>query len=243
MNNIDKKYIEEYIREYNLICGVFANILNCPSKGGNISIKDKNYMIIKSSGEDLKKKHRISILKNNKNLCSYYDGKFNNEILKPSMEISMHLVFKNKYVVHYHPVYLLPYLCSEFSFKDYDFIEFILPGNKLSEKIQKKYIYKEKGVLMLQNHGVVLYSERIDDLFTMHSRIKDEFFENNLNIYTPDDAIYFESYELWLFRNTIENIALKNNLKLNEIDKISIDEIINMPDEKYRKMKINKENK
>ncbi|MBZ7948742.1 class II aldolase/adducin family protein [Campylobacter sp. RM9929] len=242
MNNENRKYIEEYIEEYNSICNIFANILDCPSKGGNISVKDKNYMIIKASGEDLKKKHRISIFKDNKNLLSYYNGNFSKDILKPSMEINMHLVFKNKYVVHYHPVYLLPYLCSDFLFKEYDFIEFTLPGEKLSEKLKKSYMYKEKGILMLQNHGVILYSEYINDLFIMHSEIKDKFFENNFNIYTPDDAIDYENYELWLFRNTIENIALKKDLKLNQIGKIYIDKIINMPDEKYRKMKIKKEN-
>ncbi|EAH6965369.1 class II aldolase/adducin family protein, partial [Campylobacter jejuni] len=43
-----------------------------------------------------------------------------------------------------------------------------------------------------------------------------------------------ESFELWLFREAMENIARKKQLNLSEISAIQITNLINMPEEKYR---------
>ncbi|EHQ4671875.1 class II aldolase/adducin family protein, partial [Campylobacter jejuni] len=79
------------IKEYYNICKVFGNILDTPSKGGNISIKNDKYMIIKASGQDLKQEHKICILENENNIGTYFSNKIGN-ITKPSMEIGMHRI-------------------------------------------------------------------------------------------------------------------------------------------------------
>ncbi|EAL6522454.1 class II aldolase/adducin family protein, partial [Campylobacter coli] len=205
------------------------------SKGGNISIKDNEYFIIKASGEDLKKEHRVSIFKNNVNSFCYYKD-YSMDIIKPSMEIKMHRVFKNKYVAHYHPVYILPYLCAkEYNFTNYNVIDFVLPGNDLYEMLSKNYIYEEKGIVLLRNHGVVIYAEQIQDVLELYNQLKNDFFEENDFAYTPDDVVDKTNGELWLFRNAIENIASKKQINLAPLKANEIYKLLNLPDEQYRK--------
>ncbi|EJF0805578.1 class II aldolase/adducin family protein, partial [Campylobacter coli] len=215
--------------------------LDAPSKGGNISIKDNEYFIIKASGEDLKKEHKVSIFKNNVNSFCYYKD-YSIDIIKPSMEIKMHWVFKNKYVAHYHPVYILPYLCAkEYNFKNYNVIDFVLPGNDLYEMLSKNYIYEEKGIVLLRNHGVVIYAEQIQDVLELYNQLKNDFFEENDFAYTPDDAVDKTNGELWLFRNAIENIASKKQINLAPLKANEIYKLLNLSDEKYRKKIIESE--
>ncbi|HEB9310368.1 TPA: class II aldolase/adducin family protein [Campylobacter coli] len=238
----DTEKLYKYIRDYKKLCEIFGNILDAPSKGGNISIKEDKYLIIKSSGEDLKKEHNVSILINGINAYSYCDGQIAKNIIKPSMEIGMHTVFKNKYVAHYHPVYVLPYLCSDnYNFNkviNCDIVDFVLPGGELFKYLQSVYIYKESGVVMLKNHGVILYSEEIDNLFELYKTIKDIFFIKNNSFYTPDDVIDSNNSELWLFRNVIENIAYKYNLNLKLLNQHEINKLLSLPDEIYRQTKM-----
>ncbi|EAC2041847.1 class II aldolase/adducin family protein [Campylobacter jejuni] len=223
------------IKDYQDLCKIFGNILDAPSKGGNISIKNGEYFIIKASGEDLKKEHKISIFKNNVNSFSYYKD-YSVDIVKPSMEIKMHMVFKNKYVAHYHPVYILSYLCArEYKFENYKVIDFVLPGNDLYEALSKSYSYQEKGVVLLRNHGVVIYAEQIQDIIELYNQLKSEFFEQNDFVYTPDDAVDKTNEELWLFRNVMENIAIKKQINLHPLKVSEIDKLLNLPDEQYRK--------
>ncbi|HAA1524315.1 TPA_asm: class II aldolase/adducin family protein [Campylobacter jejuni] len=223
------------IKDYQDLRKIFSNILDAPSKGGNISIKNDEYFIIKASGEDLKEEHKISIFKNNVNSFSYYKD-YSVDIVKPSMEIKMHMVFKNKYVVHYHPVYILPYLCArEYKFENYKAIDFVLPGNDLYKALSKSYSYQEKGVVLLRNHGVVIYAEQIQDIIELYNQLKSEFFEQNDFVYTPDDAVDKTNEELWLFRNVVENIAIKKQINLRPLKASEIDKLLNLPDEQYRK--------
>ncbi|MFY4765372.1 class II aldolase/adducin family protein [Campylobacter sp. GB48] len=230
------------IKDYQVLCKIFGNILDAPSKGGNISIKNDEYFIIKASGGDLKKEHKISIFKNNINSFSYYKD-YSVDIVKPSMEIKMHMVFKNKYVAHYHPVYILPYLCArEYKFENYETIDFALPGNDLYEALRKNYSYQEKGIILLRNHGVVVYAEQIQDIIELYNQLKSEFFEQNDFVYTPDDAVDKTNEELWLFRNVMENIAIKKQINLHPLKVSEIDKLLNLPDEQYRKRIMESEN-
>lgn len=239
MHNNEK--LNGCIKDYQDLRKIFGNILDAPSKGGNISIKNDKYFIIKASGEDLKKEHKISIFKNNVNSFSYYKD-YSVDIIKPSMEIKMHWVFKNKYVAHYHPVYILPYLCAkEYNFTNYNVIDFVLPGNDLYEMLSKNYIYEEKGIVLLRNHGVVIYAEQIQDIIELYNQLKSEFFEQNDFVYTPDDAVDKTNEELWLFRNAIENIASKKQINLAPLKANEIYKLLNLPDERYRKKIIESE--
>ena len=148
----------------------------------------------------------------------------------------MHMVLKNKYVAHYHPVYILPYLCAkEYKFVNYKTIDFALPGNDLYEALSKSYSYQEKGIILLRNHGVVVYAEQIQDIIELYNQLKSEFFEQNDFVYTPDDAVDKTNEELWLFRNVMENIAIKKQINLNPLKVSEVNKLLNLPDEQYRK--------
>ncbi|EAH9626323.1 class II aldolase/adducin family protein, partial [Campylobacter jejuni] len=41
--------------------------------------------------------------------------------------------------------------------------------------------------------------------------------------------------ELWLFRNVMENIAIKKQINLNPLKVSEVDKLLNLPDEQYRK--------
>lgn len=142
-------------------------------KGGNISSKTNNGMIIKSSGF----KMSDMSLSNGYCVCSIpeYIPKFNceseymryiSELKKggknnPSMETGFHLKLKSAIVCHTHPIHLNAILCSDQAlnilsniFKEYDFefVEYTTPGFELIDKING-----EKNIIFLQNHGLIVH--------------------------------------------------------------------------------------
>lgn len=218
-NNI----IKDYIKLQNII----GNILDCPGKGGNISIKNNLSIIIKSSGTDLKKEVCASVVVDNKVIGTYINCQLTNICLKPSMEIGFHKIIPYKYVVHYHPVYILPWLCCKNKINLKPLID-ALPGKQLMNKIKK---YKNKKIIYLKHHGIILASNSIKEIQANYNKLKKKYFMKNDNTYTPDDIVDKNSEELWIHRNCIENIAKVNKLKLENYNKY---ELLNDIDEKYR---------
>ena len=235
---INSDVLDKMLVDYKEIAKIFGNILDAPSKGGNISVKSESLMCIKASGEDLKKDHKVVIVKDGKFAYTYESGDLSEVYHKPSMEIGLHNLYKNKYVAHYHPVYVLPYLCNRSYIFEYDVVEFEIPGTQLMQRLKEGYSYKEYGVTMLRNHGVVVYAECIEFLRDKHRELRQFFMQENNNIYTPDDAVDNESDELWMFRNVIENIAHKNRIKLEKLPETIVRQLLNLPDEKYRQSKM-----
>ena len=148
--------------------------------GGNISIKDKDKLIIKSSGcilseieedyglsiVDLKKaeklnEHLVEIKEDNfgkelENLC------INSDYKRPSIETPFHSLITNKVVIHIHPIPVLSMLSQIDSkdilaknFDNYSFIPYATPGKKLAIEF-KKNLNKDSKVIFMQNHGLVI---------------------------------------------------------------------------------------
>lgn len=238
------------IEEYDSLAKIIRNELDSPGKGGNVSVKIDNLFIVKASGEDLKNpKHKS---------CLYYNGVFKeqikikktkikskNKFLKPTMEIGFHNAIKSKYVLHYHPVYVLPFLCVEnFVLTDMycDVIETSLPGKDLELKI-KDFLEtnkKDSGILLLKNHGVIIYSDDLDSVKLMHTHLKFKYFKylEVPNNYTPDDVVDKESFQLLLFRNAMQNIASKHDLVLQELSSNMVKSLLQDENEKYRQQKM-----
>lgn len=210
--------------DYRQLQQIVGNILDAPGMGGNISVKSGEVMLVKSSGQNMKDPdHYFSWVYGVDN----YSGK------KPSMEYKFHLNLDSKYVVHYHPIYVMPYLCSdyEFNFDESVTLPYVAPGNELAKLVNQN---KDSSIMFLKNHGVIIHADSIDEIKSMHKKIKDEFFETNKVNYTPDDAIDVSSDELWLFRNYIEFIAEGNDLMLNSLTKEQVEVLKQDPNEKYR---------
>lgn len=224
------------LNDYVELCSLVGNILDAPGKGGNISVKSGNSLIIKSSGQDMKKKDHLVTYEDVSIRVSDFNGAL---YRKPSMEYKFHEFIKSKYVVHYHPAYLLPYLCSNVEIvSPYDNIRipYATPGDDLYEAIKEKVLSSfnvDSGIIFLSNHGVILFSDDLEEIKEMYAYIKNDFFFETES-YTPDDVVDHDSLELWLFRNTIENIANKNGLVLNSIPKDEVLKLLNDDNEKYR---------
>lgn len=238
------------IEEYSELSKIVRNELDSPGKGGNVSVKMNELFIVKASGEDLKNsKHKC---------CLYEDNTFrehieikktkiksSNKFLKPTMEIGFHTAIKSKYILHYHPVYVLPFLCVEnIALTDMysDVIEISLPGKDLEIKI-KEFLENNKkdyGILLLKNHGVIIYADDLDDVKLMYKHLKFKYFkyleiDNN---YTPDDVVDKDSFQLLLFRNAIQNIASKHDLILKELSQDMVKSLLQDENEKYRQQKM-----
>lgn len=142
-------------------------IENIQGKGGNISIKFNDYLIIKSSGcihGNINIYNGISVLKNGIKIFG----------LIPSMEYHFHLDMK-KYTVHLHYTPINKYLFTTehmdlSNFKlNYTTIDYFEPGIQLSKKIKEKYINHE--IIFLKNHGIILTADTLDEILVNYKYI------------------------------------------------------------------------
>lgn len=216
----------EIYKDYLELNNIVSNILDCPGKGGNISVKKDNIILVKPSGIDLKGDRIACLIVDNENKGIINNNSYKETIMKPTMEYELHKVMNFKYVIHYHPVYVLPYLCSV----NCDLYPLVsaLPGKDLYEKIK---VYKNEKLIYLKNHGIVISSNSIDEIKNIYNDVKNKYFFDTDYKYTPDDIVDKNSEDLWLFRNAIENIASKKNIKLDPFNHY---ELLENEDEKYR---------
>lgn len=238
--------MEDMIKEYKEINSLVNNILDSPGKGGNISVKFGDNLLIKSSGADMKIPHSVSVMsmRDDEVIGGYVstedDYILSNFTPKPSMEWKMHKHFCAKYVLHYHPIYVLPYLCSDYEFDEsfkFSVVDYVEPGDELSYKIGDLKLWGP-GVVYLRNHGVVIYGDSVIAVKLLYNKIKSKYFSKNTNVYTPDDLVDQTSPDLWLFRHAIENISRSRGLQLNSMSITEQESLLNNKDEKYRMEKM-----
>lgn len=188
------KEIKEFSVKY------WKDIINFQSTWWNISVKNWNYLYIKSSGysiSDIHTKDSISII--DIDWCS--KELFNNNILsdddlnniieknnrsdkKSSIETGFHLIIKSKYVIHTHNIYINVLLCSEnwekilwkLFWDSFDIIWFFSPWLWLYKEFNNKSNYKK--IIFLKNHGVVIHSDvSFDDTYIILNEIEKTIFD------------------------------------------------------------------
>lgn len=148
--------------------------------GGNISIKDKDKLIIKSSGcilSEIEEGYGLSIVDINKantlnkNLLKITENEFGKELenlcvsqdyKRPSIETPFHSLIKYKVVIHIHPIPVLAMLSQKNSkeilkqnFEFYSFIPYATPGKKLALEF-KENLNLDSKIIFMQNHGLVV---------------------------------------------------------------------------------------
>lgn len=188
----------------NVVLGNRISIVQ--SKGGNISSKVGDSLIIKESGgklKDVKYGKGYSIIN-----CKDIDFKniptdddlhdmlvasiSNTPYKKPSMETGFHTGFK-KYVFHVHPIYLNCILSLEngkdiidelFKTEDfkYTYLNYYNPGLELTSKILNTNDIED--VVFLENHGLIVSSENYYRCVHLISRINTftkEYIKKNVN--------------------------------------------------------------
>lgn len=194
------------IKEYDELANVSKSVLDYPGKGGNISVKSDKHLIVKASGEDLKNKDHIQSVVS-------LAGEQLEPYAKPSMEYKMHLSIPLKYVMHYHPVYVMPYLCSDYKFEMGETLDYHSPGedlfNAVDEVVKRN---PSNGIYFLRNHGVIIASDSLVELRQLYNSIKSEFFVEENTPYTPDDVVDENSGDLWLFRQYVNMVIQEKNL-------------------------------
>lgn len=175
-----------------------------PAGGGNISIKDDNYIYIKKSGTAVVDGLFVK--------CHMNDI---NENEMPSIEIWFHL-FMKKFTIHMHPKQLGELLHDNPMIDNNEtiYVKYINPGKALAEEINKKY--NNHSIIFLINHGIIFTSNSLDELhelimktlkmddsifhlqeFTKRLIWKSKFHLNKgkLNYYIPDIPVYL-GYEV-----------------------------------------------
>lgn len=242
MNELkENRYFKfDYFSDYTELLNLVGNILDAPGKGGNVSVKDGDRIILKSSGEDMKNPNSdCSVINIETDELihggSFKSGKFiqTKKSRKPTMEYALHKLIKSKYVVHYHPVYVLPYLCSDYLQFDGTVIEYNNPGKDLSNALNE--VQDIQNIIYLRNHGVIIHADSLEEIKSLYNSVKEKFFEGNYKAYTPDDYVDQNSEELWLFRNAMENISKNQDLIMKEISEQNKDFLDKDSNELYRR--------
>ncbi|HZJ69273.1 MAG TPA: class II aldolase/adducin family protein [Candidatus Eisenbacteria bacterium] len=106
--------------------------------------------------------------------------------LRPSVEAGFHSIL-GKWVAHTHSVYTNIVLCSEtaqellekiFSKIDYIYVPYVNPGSRLTveilkeiEKFQKDNQGRSPMVIFMQNHGVIVHAEEMQECFDLHQEV------------------------------------------------------------------------
>lgn len=162
--------------------------------GGNISIKvDDRTMLIKPSGytfsEILSEKDFSTV--DQSAFCRLYErcvsettsedmGEVSKLMtpeqgLRPSMETGFH-AFLGKVVIHTHPVVVNAITCSENGERivaswnrKVHWIPYMTPGHDLALEIYKRRI-KGPAAIFLQNHGLIVTGDSIDECMAQQSR-------------------------------------------------------------------------
>jgi len=184
--------------------------------GGNTSCKDNKYLYVKGSGTSLAtiteegfvKMNRAALsamwkkeyssnddVREQQVLADLMDAREKSEYSKrPSVEVLLHDLFPQKFVMHTHPAIVNGLTCSvqgESALSDMFgdkavWVEETKPGYVLAAQVKKVLDdYKAKtgknaDILILQNHGVFIAADTIDDIKkttnyvidTIKSRIK-----------------------------------------------------------------------
>uniref|UniRef100_A0A6C0D6M2 Class II aldolase/adducin N-terminal domain-containing protein n=1 Tax=viral metagenome TaxID=1070528 RepID=A0A6C0D6M2_9ZZZZ len=178
---IEQTNIDEYIE----LCRIFGGSYDLvQTNGGNISIKNKNKIIIKRSGfkmieTEMNKGYVICDI----NKIDFTNENIENSVISgqgtPSIETFFHLLPK-KYIVHLHPIILLHYLSlnnwkEDISniFENCLYIEYKKPGLELSRSILDTY--NNESIIFLQNHGIILCSDNKDDIYILINNILNKF--------------------------------------------------------------------
>ena len=214
------------LNDYQELKKLINNILDCPSKGGNISVKLKDDIIIKSSGVDLKSE--IDRVSTKDKSFEFYKKWTEIDYLKPSMEINFHKAIKSKYVLHYHPVYIL-LLQDDLPF-DADVIDYIKPGYyELTEAVSKC----NKKIIYLKNHGVILHSDSLQEIKELYFKLSEfNIFKIIRFNYTPDMVVLENSTDLALHKFIFR--VFKNITKIEELDQDDVNDLLNDENEMYR---------
>lgn len=169
----DKKLLEDL----KIVSERMGNNLDLiQANGGNTSIKIDDYIIVKGSGKELANANIENIFakvffknelsKQNDQVKKFEDNKKNQFTgVRPSIELSLHLLMHTKVVLHSHPIDLITLTLLSDGKKRFQnllkgfnwiWIDYCKPGKDLADKIEEALKNKKANIIILQNHGLVV---------------------------------------------------------------------------------------
>ena len=203
------------------------NLIQGP--GGNTSYKDDNLIYIKKSGSFLSESEDgdIFIVENIKELEEFYKlsdnyEKFNSEM---SIETPLHIIFKEKYVFHYHSLlsiiistkYKLE-LIKKFCFENnISWIPYKRPGTDLAKEVLKNISEDKVKIYFLQNHGMLIASNTLS-LIDSSIKSTEALFKNKLQI---DGSLRFDMLHLINSNSQLFEYSFKEHFQFENLEKIN----------------------
>ena len=151
-------------------------------RGGNVSVKFQDMIIVTSSGHfmaDTNWEHGFCICDMNRKVNTKNEDDFLNSCRSskisgdsnPSMELALHMKMQNRVVAHTHPVHLNSVLCAKesrdilksiFPTLKYEYVEYVSPGLQLFLKLNS-----ESKIVFLENHGLLVAGDSEKEVFEM----------------------------------------------------------------------------
>jgi ribulose-5-phosphate 4-epimerase/fuculose-1-phosphate aldolase len=247
------EYLE--FKKFTAMIGKDKNLTQGP--GGNISLKNKSSILVKISGTMMKNAETESIFVkliafNNLQLTRLviWLHKMIQQKKKPSIEAYFHIAIRAKYVLHLHSVLSISLAIRSDIEKQLDsynnicFIKYQKPGIDLAKRIREVLDDKKHLMIILQNHGLIVWGNSLSDLklnLDRSERILIELYDKlsvqndtSLGFYdfksitgylTPDHVTFSEQInenqqeEINLRKEWISDMIWAMNQALNKISK------------------------
>lgn len=205
------------------------------NKGGNLSFKFKDVILITESGSSFDKINYFEGF-------GFYtlDGKsvFEDQ-RRPSMEIDCHIKMGDC-CLHTHPLHALAALsCRQTKqildgiVKDYQLVEYTTPGHKLSQSLSGH------RNTFLKNHGIFIsrktLEECLQDTVEFDNLCKKYLYDSvKTKAYLYPDAVVLEDTNI-LYHAYVKQLLRDASLDPEPLSGQFIEELVNMEAEKYRK--------
>lgn len=180
------------------LAALYASIQYAPGAGGNLSLKsaDGSRMWVKASGARLSRASgaeawvevdaqamRAAYAASGAEAQTRLEALFAPDAQgrKPSMEAGFHALLGGRYVVHLHPLHLTALLCIEEGrtaledmLAEFEpvWIPYITPGHPLARLIAQRAGGRREAVLLLQNHGLIVSTDRLDTARALPAEIE-----------------------------------------------------------------------
>ena len=232
-------------------------------KGGNISAKLDNLILVTSSGcslSDVNINHGFCVCDLTREISTIDEDNFINSLRKskisgytqPSMELGLHKITQHKFSVHTHPLHLNTILCSQesksvlekiFANLRYDYVDYSAPGLNLF------LAYKGRShIAMLENHGLIVSGDSEIEVYETTSLIDQtvkNWIADNSEIFVdtppnfeegflfPDAAVFPK--EMSTLNQQIMCGIRSLGLTPRSLSRDDIDYIVNMKAERDRK--------
>jgi uridine kinase/ribulose-5-phosphate 4-epimerase/fuculose-1-phosphate aldolase len=234
INKIKKLY--GLLGEFVYVSGKISNNIDlCQDKGGNLSFKFEDTLVITESGSSFGK-------------ISYFEGfgfyDLNGKSIfrdqrRPSMEIDAHLKL-GPCCLHTHPLHVLTILCSEECnsiFSDLgiigDIIDYYTPGKSVAESIAPgdNVFLKNHGMFISRNSMIKALEDSLE-LDMICRRFLDKSSTNKQYLY-PDAFVLEE--ENRFYQSYIQSRLASSGLSPKFLSKKDIETLSEMEEEKYRR--------